>query len=78
MQNILFNIMFCLLNISFLKEVQNNYYLRIENIVNTIIEVGLPQLRKLDMGNFTIDHQYTIEVGGRSKDNRRKTGFIKT
>ena len=34
----------------FLKEGQNNYYLRIENIVNTIIEVELPQLRKLDVG----------------------------
>ncbi len=36
----------------FLKEGQNNYYLRIENIVNTIIEVELPQLRKLDVGNI--------------------------
>lgn len=34
----------------FLKEGQNNYYLRIENIVNTIIEVELPQLKKLDVG----------------------------
>ncbi len=36
----------------FLKEGQNNYYLRIENIVNTIVEVELPQLRKLDIGNI--------------------------
>lgn len=36
----------------FLKEGQNNYYVRIENVVNTIIEVELPQLRKLDVGNI--------------------------
>ena len=36
----------------FLKEGQSNYYVRIENIVNTIIEVELPQLRKLDVGNI--------------------------
>ncbi len=36
----------------FLKEGQNNYYVRIENIVNTIIEEELPQLRKLDVGNI--------------------------
>ena len=36
----------------FLKEGPNNYYLRIENIVSTIIEVELPQLRKLDVGNI--------------------------
>lgn len=36
----------------FLKESQNNYYVRIENIVNTTIEVELPQLRKLDIGNI--------------------------
>ncbi|MBR0077376.1 MAG: ATP-binding protein [Bacteroidales bacterium] len=36
----------------FLKEGQNNYYARIENIINTIIEVELPQLRKLDIGNI--------------------------
>ena len=36
----------------FLKEGQNNYYLRIENIVNTIIEMELPQLRKLDVSNI--------------------------
>ena len=36
----------------FLKEGQNNYYVRIENIVNTIIEFELPQLRKLDVGNI--------------------------
>ena len=35
----------------FLKEGQNNYYVRIENVVNTIIEMELPQLRKLDVGN---------------------------
>ena len=36
----------------FLKEGQANYYARIENVVNTIIEVELPQLRKLDIGNI--------------------------
>ena len=36
----------------FLKEGQHNYYVRIENIVNTIIEEELPQLRKLDVGNI--------------------------
>ena len=36
----------------FLKEGQNNYYVRIENIVNTIIEVELPLLRKLETGNI--------------------------
>ena len=30
----------------------NPYYVRIENIVNTIIEVELPQLRELDLGNI--------------------------
>ena len=36
----------------FLKEGQSNYYVRIENIVNTILEVELPQLRKLEIGNI--------------------------
>lgn len=36
----------------FLKESQINYYVRIENIVNTTIEVELTQLRKLDIGNI--------------------------
>ena len=36
----------------FLKEGINNYYVRIENIVNTIIDVELPQLRKLETGNI--------------------------
>ncbi len=36
----------------FLKESQSNYYMRIENIVNTTIEVELTQLRKLDIGNI--------------------------
>lgn len=36
----------------FLKEGANNYYTRIENIVNTTIDVELPQLRKLDVGNI--------------------------
>lgn len=36
----------------FLKEGQHNYYVRIENIVNNIIEVELPQLRKLEVGNI--------------------------
>ena len=36
----------------FLKESQSNYYVRIENVVNNTIEVELPQLRKLDVGNI--------------------------
>lgn len=36
----------------FLGEGQNNYYLRIESVVNAIIEEELPQLRKLDVGNI--------------------------
>ena len=36
----------------FLKEGQSNYYVRIENIVNNTIDVELPQLRKLDVGNI--------------------------
>ena len=36
----------------FLKESQSNYYVRIENIVNTTIEVELTQLRKLDIWNI--------------------------
>ena len=36
----------------FLKEGQNSYYVRIDNIVNAIIEEELPQLRKLDVGNI--------------------------
>ncbi len=36
----------------FLKEGQSNYYVRIENVVNNTIEVELPQLRKLDVGNI--------------------------
>ncbi len=36
----------------FLKEGRNNYHLRIENIVNTVLEVELPQLRRLDTGNI--------------------------
>jgi len=36
----------------FLKEGANNYYTRIEDIVNTTIDVELPQLRKLDVGNI--------------------------
>ena len=36
----------------FLKESQSNYYVRIENIVNATIEVELPQLRKIDIGNI--------------------------
>lgn len=35
----------------FLIEGGNNYYMRIENVVDTILEVELPQLRKLDLGN---------------------------
>ena len=35
----------------FFREGQHNYYTRIENIVNTTIEVELPQLRNLDIGN---------------------------
>ena len=36
----------------FLMEGQQNYYVRIENVVNMIIEEELPQLRKLDVGNI--------------------------
>lgn len=36
----------------FLKEGQSSYYVRIENVVNNTIEVELPQLRKLDVGNI--------------------------
>ena len=36
----------------FLAEGRNNYYTRIENIVNIIIEAELPQLRKIDTGNI--------------------------
>lgn len=36
----------------FLKEGRNNYYVRVENIVNTVLEVELPQLRGLDVGNI--------------------------
>lgn len=36
----------------FQKEGRNNYYVRIENIVNTIVEAELPQMRKLDVGNI--------------------------
>ena len=36
----------------FLKEGKNNYYTRIENIVNTVVDVELPQLRNLDIGNI--------------------------
>ena len=36
----------------FLKEGRNNYHVRVENIVNTILEVELPQLRGLDVGNI--------------------------
>ena len=36
----------------FLAEGRSNYYLRIENIVNTIIESELPQLRKIDIANI--------------------------
>ena len=36
----------------FLKEGRNNYHLRIENIVNTVLEVELPQLCRLDTGNI--------------------------
>jgi predicted AAA+ superfamily ATPase len=36
----------------FLKEGKNHYYERIENIVNTIIESELPQLKKLDVANI--------------------------
>lgn len=36
----------------FLKEGQSNYHVRIENIVNTILETELPQLRGLEVGNI--------------------------
>lgn len=36
----------------FLKEGKNNYHARIENIVNTVVDVELPQLRSLDIGNI--------------------------
>ena len=36
----------------FLKEGKNNYYTRIENIVNTVIDMELPQLRKVEVGNL--------------------------
>ena len=36
----------------FLTEGRNNYHLRIENIVNTVLEVELTQLRGLDTGNI--------------------------
>ena len=36
----------------FMKEGMRNYYVRIENVVNTTIEVELPQLRKLEIGNI--------------------------
>lgn len=36
----------------FLMEGQNNYLTRIENIVNTVVDVELPQLRNLDVGNI--------------------------
>lgn len=36
----------------FLNEGKNNYYTRIENIVNTVIETELTQLRSLDVGNI--------------------------
>ena len=36
----------------FLKEGLNNYYTRIENIVNATLDVELPQLRKLEIGNI--------------------------
>lgn len=36
----------------FLNEGKNNYYVRIENIVDTILSVELPQLRGLDIGNI--------------------------
>ena len=36
----------------FLKEGQSNYYVRIESVVNTILEVELPQLRKLEISNI--------------------------
>ncbi len=35
----------------FIKEGMNNYYIRLENIVDTILNVELPQLRGLDVGN---------------------------
>lgn len=36
----------------FLKEGKNNYHTRIENIVNTVIDMELPQLRKVEVGNL--------------------------
>ena len=36
----------------FLKEGQNNYYVRIENIIDTVLNVELPQLRGLDIANI--------------------------
>ena len=36
----------------FLKEGRNNYHVRIESIVNTVLDVELPQLRGLDVGNI--------------------------
>lgn len=36
----------------FLKEGRNNYHVRIENIVNIILETELPQLKGLDVGNI--------------------------
>ena len=36
----------------FLIEGRNNYYMRIENVVDAILEVELPQLRRLDIGNI--------------------------
>lgn len=36
----------------FLKEGKNNYYTRIENIVDTVLNVELPQLRGLDIANI--------------------------
>lgn len=35
----------------FLKEGKNNYHIRIENIVDTVLNVELPQLRGLDIAN---------------------------
>ena len=36
----------------FLKEGKNNYYTRIDNVVNMIVETELPQMRKLDVANI--------------------------
>jgi len=36
----------------FFKEGKNNYYIRLENIVDTILNVELPQLRGLDVANI--------------------------